>query len=748
MDINHCYRVSGFTLIEMLMVSVIGAVVIGGTFNILQVSLQSSQIVKTAIVEQELQIAVARALESNSEQCKTNLRPKIGSVGNLEGTNHLRGIGVLSKLKKGTSTLVESGSIFKNSLEIVKMELTGEVTQDPKSGSTVERTFIVHYRKSKLGKQSTLDGTSCVASNTSGCYFHYCKMDYELDSSNQVISCVLNDCGGVVRSMGGGEHVDCYTVDTDFSQARTLVGCGDTDKITANNTTAFGYGVGGGAGLVGVGNSFFGYYAGASNTTGNSNIFFGNEAGRFNTTGGRNIFLGYHSGRANTMGRRNVFLGYHSGRANTTGDSNTFLGYRAGRFNTTGGRNTFLGYEAGRFNTTGGSNIFLGYWAGASNTIGGRNTFLGYETGRSNTTGDNNTFLGYEAGLSNTGGNSNAFLGYQTGAANTIGGRNTFVGYWAGLSNTVGSSNTFLGNEAGRSNTTGRHNTFLGYEVGASNTKGKYNTFLGNEAGLSNITGDNNTFLGYQAGLSNTVSSNSIIIRAGTTEERSGQTWTWNSLPGSNNILIGSFSLKEEKQLMSKSHYMWVNHLIEGDFKEGWVSIHHNLDAKNLYASLHSISDFRLKKKIHTLESSLDRIKRLRPVSFYWKDKERGETQQMGFIAQEMNQTVPEVVKQDRKGFFTINYPSLVPLIVGSIQEFQQLVNEQLSTLHQQWMEKFIKITDQLVALKTRVTESLSQQNAEIEDLQNQLQNTRKRLQNTENELKIVEKKLSQLCDK
>ena len=130
--------IGGFSLVELLIVASLGIVVMGGTLKILQISLQSSQLSRASLAEQELQIAVAQALKSGSDQCKANLRPKDGSDGNLDGSDKEKGIGSLTALKKGTHVLLESGVSFKNSLDIVKMSLTGDATKDPKGGSPVE----------------------------------------------------------------------------------------------------------------------------------------------------------------------------------------------------------------------------------------------------------------------------------------------------------------------------------------------------------------------------------------------------------------------------------------------------------------------------------------------------------------------------------------------------------------------------------------------------------------------------------
>jgi hypothetical protein len=69
-------------------------------------------------------------------------------------------------------------------------------------------------------------------------------------------------------------------------------------------------------------------------------------------------------------GNGNSFFGSYAGTSNTTGDDNTFVGRFAGFNNTTGVGNTFVGEAAGEaandnLTTTGGNNTFLGFNAGS-----------------------------------------------------------------------------------------------------------------------------------------------------------------------------------------------------------------------------------------------------------------------------------------------------------------------------------------------------------------------------------------------
>ena len=100
-------------------------------------------------------------------------------------------------------------------------------------------------------------------------------------------------------------------------------------------------------------------------------------------------------------------------------------------------------------------------------------------------------------------------------------------------------------------------------------------------------------------------------------------------------------------------------------------------------------SDRKLKENIRDLEGSLDKTLKLRGVKFDWKD-ERKANDQLGFIAQEVEEVLPEVVKEvktltkEDETHLTVNYPAVVPLLVEAIKEQQSIINrleERLSDL-------------------------------------------------------------------
>jgi endosialidase-like protein len=83
-------------------------------------------------------------------------------------------------------------------------------------------------------------------------------------------------------------------------------------------------------------------------------------------------------------------------------------------------------------------------------------------------------------------------------------------------------------------------------------------------------------------------------------------------------------------------------------------------------------SDARLKKGVTNLRYGLSELMKLRPVSFEWKDRSDGQ-QNLGFIAQETEQIIPEAVTRAANPDTPLgmNYTTLIPVVIKAIQEQQ-----------------------------------------------------------------------------
>jgi hypothetical protein len=94
--------------------------------------------------------------------------------------------------------------------------------------------------------------------------------------------------------------------------------------------------------------------------------------------------------------------------------------------------------------------------------------------------------------------------------------------------------------------------------------------------------------------------------------------------------------------------------------------------------SIAGSSDIRYKKNIRSVINALDKVKSLRGVYFNWDQeafptKEFSDRTELGFIAQEVEKIIPEVVTKDKTKdeFRSIKYDKLVALLVEAIKEQQ-----------------------------------------------------------------------------
>ena len=93
-------------------------------------------------------------------------------------------------------------------------------------------------------------------------------------------------------------------------------------------------------------------------------------------------------------------------------------------------------------------------------------------------------------------------------------------------------------------------------------------------------------------------------------------------------------------------------------------------------------SDIRLKKSVQSLKGALEKLSRLRGVSFQWREPEKqGDLTgpQMGLIAQEVEEVLPEWVDTDASGYKNLTVRGFEALVVEAFKELKA-ENEKLRT--------------------------------------------------------------------
>lgn len=123
--------------------------------------------------------------------------------------------------------------------------------------------------------------------------------------------------------------------------------------------------------------------------------------------------------------------------------------------------------------------------------------------------------------------------------------------------------------------------------------------------------------------------------------------------------------------------------------ENGNVGIGINAPTTKLYVngditanSIAGTSDLRYKTNVRSITSPLEKVKSLRGVYFNWDqksfpDKDFSDKTELGFIAQEVEKVLPEVVYKDnsQEEYRSVKYDKVVALLVEAIKEQQKQID-------------------------------------------------------------------------
>jgi hypothetical protein len=87
------------------------------------------------------------------------------------------------------------------------------------------------------------------------------------------------------------------------------------------------------------------------------------------------------------------------------------------------------------------------------------------------------------------------------------------------------------------------------------------------------------------------------------------------------------------------------------------------------WASNTAISDGTLKRDVVPIPDAMEGLRKLRGVSFYWKDEERGTGRELGVIAQEVEAVFPELVNLLDGKHRLVRYEKFVPVLIQALKE-------------------------------------------------------------------------------
>ena len=239
-----------------------------------------------------------------------------------------------------------------------------------------------------------------------------------------------------------------------------------------------------------------------------------------------------------------------------------------------------------------------------------------------------------------------------------------FAGVGAGEGHPdLGNSNPFFGRDAGYQSFGGYDNSFFGRDAGYKNGSGFANTFVGRGAGQSNTVGFSNTIIGEGADVGANNLDHATAIGAGAV------------VSSSNTIALGRNDGSDTVDVPGKLQ-------IDTMAAPGGQPL--CLNSSNRVNQC--TSSLRYKTEVHSFLGGLEIVRRLRPITFTWKEDG---TRDLGLGAEEVERVEPLLTFRNKRGQIEgVKYNQMSAVLINAVKEQQQQIQE---------------LQRQLVSLKGRI---------------------------------------------
>jgi len=209
--------------------------------------------------------------------------------------------------------------------------------------------------------------------------------------------------------------------------------------------------------------------------------------------------------------------------------------------------------------------------------------------------------------------------------------------------------------------------------------------------------------LGYKAGHNDSyvIKNNQLVIANGEAIEQQ--------------LITGDFS---EKTIGLNGSVTVKNHLdVKGELrafqslrvnKSIYTNDHLKVKKTATAQSFNTTSDARLKDDIQPLNDALSSVLQLQGKTYRWKEDHH--KQDIGLIAQEVEQVFPELVEQDANGFKAIAYSRLTAVLIEAIKEQQGQMTtqqDQIAALEKENTQLKSTMAEQNIQLKAIMAEQM-----------------------------------------
>jgi len=194
---------------------------------------------------------------------------------------------------------------------------------------------------------------------------------------------------------------------------------------------------------------------------------------------------------------------------------------------------------------------------------------------------------------------------------------------------------------------------------------GNLNLKAGNgNSSASNVGGDVNIYAGDN--LYNSINNGNILFYAGDNQPERMR------IDGNTgNVGIGNTSPSEKLDVSGNARIRGVT--------SGTYNAPLNITSTGVLTT--STSDIRMKTHVESLDHCLDKVMNLRGVRFNWKEDPDG-SKKVGFIAQEVEQVLPEVViTNPTDGFKGVNYGEVTSVLVEAVKELRAEKDAEIAAL-------------------------------------------------------------------
>ncbi len=263
--------------------------------------------------------------------------------------------------------------------------------------------------------------------------------------------------------------------------------------------------------------------------------------------------------------------------------------------------------------------------------------------------------------------------GGQSGFVNSVGGSYGTVGGGVGntasnLYATVGGGNVNIASGSYATVGGGIGNTASAYSatVGGGNVNTASNLYATVAGGYINIASGSYATVG--GGNGNTASAFAATVPGGANNRAQG---VYSFAAGQNATATAaasnSFIWSDGRTRQVADPYVFQVHASGGIWFEGPLYVNGGIVAG---------SDLRLKRDIATASYGLAEVMQLQAKSYRWNEGS-DDREHLGFIAQDIQPIIPELVSEMRDGMLGVEYTGLIPVLTRAIQEQQAQIEAQ-----------------------------------------------------------------------